>query len=318
MKKLFLTGSFLLLATTLVSCQSIPVASSETQSRQPSATSSTDKQAISLQQLKDNRWIVQSIINSNGYMLNLKQWKSSNGLAYFEFRDNDNKAAYNYLTDMNHLMGFTFGCNAFSAGVTVDGNQLIVDKSIMGTLIGGCGSTEDELNNALKGENMLNYDAKANRLTITTHNSYRFIMEGKLLPKPTLPTLQDLQNYEWRSVSTKVLPQSDVPWIESPWTKFEKGSKLQFYNQQIRYTVGCNQISHHFEMTPKGIKTLGYSTSTKMACSDLMQAETLLTQLMTGDMQLNILKMNAENAVLYQTNADGRELIWLGKLKQAN
>jgi heat shock protein HslJ len=316
MNKLTVMG-ISLIGLALAGCQSLPV-SDKSQNTQASGNSMRNKQVISIEQLKNQRWQLAYVINSNGNILNLKNLQFSQSFGHFDITDNSNKAVYERVTSMAHIIDFNFGCNSFGTGMSLNSDTMIIDNTIIQTLI-GCSDVEDDLRDALKGESQLNYDAKANRLTMTTHNNYRFVWDGIPKPQHQLPTIKDLESYQWELEYILANGMAEVGALSVPQdnpTKPRRYPMLSFDNGRANYSVGCNQLSSSFTMTPVGIANMVNSVSTLMACpADVAKSEKILQQKMQGPSELKIMKFSKETAKLFQTSNDGSELVWQGTLK---
>lgn len=173
------TLSICIASAVMAGCQTTAL-KTHTASNPTTLNSKQANQSISLEELEDKHWGLYYAINPNGYVINLDKWHPNGERSTFDFDKNSDREAYRYLTDKDDLMNFSFGCNGFSTGFSLIDNKLVIDEAITQTLI-GCGDTEDELRDALKGQNQLEYERKTNQLTITTHNHYRFILQGMFL-----------------------------------------------------------------------------------------------------------------------------------------
>lgn len=305
----------------LAGCQTLLPMTNQTKN-QDSVIKTTSQSSMTVEQLEDQRWELLYVINPKGYVINLDRWHPSGERSLFDFDKNPDKQAFSYMTNKDDLMAFSFGCNGFSAGFTVADNQLTLDNSIIQTLV-GCGDTENELRDALKGQNQLDYQRTTHQLTMTTHNHYRFILQGKPKPKKKPPTLTDLASYDWQLISAlqKSNTTAKTPNIllDKPLPQIEQRAKLGFDDHTMYYTIGCNSMSRQFKLTQEGIITASDATTTKKACTGLAEAEAerLLNQVMAGNYQLQMLEFKKGSPILYQTNADKTELTWIGELKSS-
>lgn len=316
MNKLTVMG-ISLIGLALAGCQSL-TGSDKSQNTQATGNSMLNKQVISIEQLKNQRWQLAYVINSNDNILNLKNLQFSQSFGYFDIMDNSNKAVYERVTSMDHIIDFNFGCNSFGTGMSLNSDKIIIDNTIGQTLI-GCSDGEDDLRDAMKGESKLNYDAKANRLTMTTHNNYRFVWDGIPKPQHQLPTLKDLESYQWELAYILANGMAEVGALSVPQdnpTKPRRYPTLSFENGLASYSVGCNQLSSNFTMTPVGIANMVNSVSTLMACpAEAAKSEEILQRKMQGASELKIIKLSKETAKLFQKVNDGSELVWQGTLK---
>jgi hypothetical protein len=90
MNKLTVMG-ISLIGLALAGCQSL-TGSDKSQNTQATGNSMLNKQVISIEQLKNQRWQLAYVINSNGNILNLKNLQFSQSFGYFDIMDNSNKA----------------------------------------------------------------------------------------------------------------------------------------------------------------------------------------------------------------------------------
>lgn len=127
---------------------------------------------------------------------------------------------------------------------------------------------------------------------------------------PKTPSLAELQRYDWQLVSA--YDNSQKPLIALNTLK-DGEVTLNFDQNRMNYSVGCNQLSSKFSLSNNLLTTIGNTTSTLMACGNLQSAESLLANKMQGSSQLS-LDANS-GSFLVQTTADNSTLNWQGKIK---
>ncbi|PNP98051.1 META domain-containing protein [Moraxella sp. RCAD0137] len=131
-------------------------------------------------------------------------------------------------------------------------------------------------------------------------------------------SIDELKNYNWQLVSAEVqgAPIHSYEWV----IKHQEG-KLEFFNQNIYFNVGCNQNLQNYQFTD-GILTLSDSrTSTMMACPiadgsspSLHQVESKLANDLDG--AKFFIETNAQEHTAILKQVKGAEVLtWQGQMK---
>lgn len=132
------------------------------------------------------------------------------------------------------------------------------------------------------------------------------------------PTVDDLQSYHWQLSGVNTYPNSTNPPPSDHLKPQIDNHKvtLDFTQNRISYSVGCNQLSSGYRLQGDKLQASTNAVSTLMDCGSLQQSETWLAQQMQSQSQLSVMIMSWQtHAMLQQTLADGTGLIWEGILK---
>lgn len=130
------------------------------------------------------------------------------------------------------------------------------------------------------------------------------------------PTVDDLQSYHWQLSGVNAYPNSTNPPPSDHLKPQIDNHKvtLDFTQNRISYSVGCNQLSSGYRLQGDKLQASTNAVTTLMGCGSLQQSETWLAQQMQSPSELQIMETQVD-AVLSQTTADGSWLQWVGKLK---
>lgn len=136
------------------------------------------------------------------------------------------------------------------------------------------------------------------------------IFEGKI------PTVEDLQSYHWKLSSAHDYPNnSNPPPLDSLTPQINNGKvTLDFTQNRLSYSVGCNQLSSQYGLNKATLQFTGNTVTTLMACNNLQLSENWLAKQMQGNSQLSIMEIQT-TAIMMQLTADGSDLIWDGTLR---
>lgn len=132
------------------------------------------------------------------------------------------------------------------------------------------------------------------------------------------PTVDDLQSYHWQLSGVNAYPNSTNPPPSDHLKPQIDNHKvtLDFTQNRISYSVGCNQLSSGYRLQGDKLQASTNAVTTLMGCGSLQQSETWLAKQMQSQSQLSVMIMSWQtHAMLQQTLADGTALIWDGILK---
>lgn len=128
----------------------------------------------------------------------------------------------------------------------------------------------------------------------------------------SIPTTNSLQSYDWQL--NNINSTDPITWNGS-YLQTQNGKvTLNFNQNHITYSVGCNQLSNQYSLSKNTMQPIGTGISTLMGCGELQAREQWLAKQMQSPSELQIMETQV-NAVLSQTTADGSWLQWVGKLK---
>lgn len=126
------------------------------------------------------------------------------------------------------------------------------------------------------------------------------------------PTTNSLQSYDWQL--NNINSTDPITWNGS-YLQTQNGKiTLNFNQNHITYSVGCNQLSNQYSLSKNTMQPIGTGISTLMGCGELQAREQWLAKQMQSPSELQIMETQVD-AVLSQTTADGSWLQWVGKLK---
>ena len=126
------------------------------------------------------------------------------------------------------------------------------------------------------------------------------------------PTTNSLQSYDWQL--NNINSTDPITWNGS-YLQTQNGKvTLNFNQNHITYSVGCNQLSNQYSLSKNTMQPIGTGISTLMGCGELQAREQWLAKQMQSPSELQIMETQVD-AVLWQTTADGSWLQWVGKLK---
>lgn len=126
------------------------------------------------------------------------------------------------------------------------------------------------------------------------------------------PTTNSLQSYDWQL--NNINSTDPITWNGS-YLQTQNGKvTLNFNQNHITYSVGCNQLSNLYSLSKNTMQPIGTGISTLMGCGELQAREQWLAKQMQSPSELQIMETQVD-AVLWQTTADGSWLQWVGKLK---
>ena len=130
------------------------------------------------------------------------------------------------------------------------------------------------------------------------------------------PAVDDLQSYHWQLSGVNAYPNSTNPPPSDHLKPQIDNHKvtLDFTQNRISYSVGCNQLSNQYSLSKNTMQPIGTGISTLMGCGELQAREQWLAKQMQSPSELQIMETQVD-AVLSQTTADGSWLQWVGKLK---
>ena len=128
----------------------------------------------------------------------------------------------------------------------------------------------------------------------------------------SIPTTNSLQSYDWQL--NNINSTDPITWNGS-YLQTQNGKvTLNFNQNHITYSVGCNQLSNQYSLSKNTMQPIGTGISTLMGCGELQAREQWLAKQMQSPSELQIMETQVD-AVLSQTTADGSWLQWVGKLK---
>ena len=126
------------------------------------------------------------------------------------------------------------------------------------------------------------------------------------------PTTNSLQSYDWQL--NNINSTDPITWNGS-YLQTQNGKvTLNFNQNHITYSAGCNQLSNQYSLSKNTMQPIGTGISTLMGCGELQAREQWLAKQMQSPSELQIMETQVD-AVLSQTTADGSWLQWVGKLK---
>ena len=126
------------------------------------------------------------------------------------------------------------------------------------------------------------------------------------------PTTNSLQSYDWQL--NNINSTDPITWNGS-YLQTQNGKvTLNFNQNHITYSAGCNQLSNQYSLSKNTMQPIGTGISTLMGCGELQAPEQWLAKQMQSPSELQIMETQVD-AVLWQTTADGSWLQWVGKLK---
>lgn len=126
------------------------------------------------------------------------------------------------------------------------------------------------------------------------------------------PTTNSLQSYDWQL--NNINSTDPITWNGS-YLQTQNGKvTLNFNQNHITYSAGCNQLSNQYSLSKNIMQPIGTGISTLMGCGELQAPEQWLAKQMQSPSELQIMETQVD-AVLWQTTADGSSLQWVGKLK---
>lgn len=126
------------------------------------------------------------------------------------------------------------------------------------------------------------------------------------------PTTNALQSYDWKL--NNATSKDPITWGNSYLQAQKDKVTLNFNQNHMNYSVGCNQLSSQYSLSKNILQPVGTGVSTLMDCGELQAAEQWLAKQLQSPSELQIMETQV-NAILSQTTADGSWLQWVGKLK---
>lgn len=126
------------------------------------------------------------------------------------------------------------------------------------------------------------------------------------------PTTNALQSYDWKLNNTT--SKDPITWGNSYLQAQKDKVTLNFNQNRMNYSVGCNQLSSQYSLSKNTLQPIGTGVSTLIGCGELQAAEQWLAKQMQSPSELHIMEMETY-ATLQQTTSDGTTLTWDGTLK---
>lgn len=180
----------------------------------------------------------------------------------------------------------------------------------------GCYNVSDMVNGAVHEASVKGEDA------IKTPQSFANMpktdLAGSQFDEYAIANVEQLKNYNWQLVSAEV---QGAPMHRYDWVIKQQEGKLEFFNQNLYFNVGCNQNLNNYQFENGVLTLVGTRTSTMMACSiadgnspNLHQLESKLANDLNGAQLLIHINTQDHTATLKQIKG-AEVLTWQGQMK---